>query len=148
MRAGDEERVHVESEVEQVRRVVDERHRPQPVVLAHRDRALVELEGGKDPVTADRHRGNRHDDRQPDDQPRQRERRAAAAATGEVAPRRASVAGLLGQPAQPGCDLCAVLLRGPTLRLAIGGGGALEVALAHARRSDVAPREIRAGRLR
>ena len=73
--------------------------------------------------------------------------RPGAPAAGEVATRRADVARFLGQPAEPGRDLRPIGRGRPALGLAIGRDRPVQVALADARRSDLAPGPVGARRL-
>ena len=141
-RPGEPQCVHVEREVEEP--AVDERDRPQPPQLPVRDGHLVEQEDLEN-LRADRAReldGERHDrgDRHDHDRDRQAH---VAACPGEVLPRGARVAELLGQPAEPVGDLGAILLRRALLRLPVGVERPAQVLRPDAPGRDVAPREVR-----
>ena len=71
----------------------------------------------------------------------------AAAAAGEVAPRRPDVARLLRQPAEPVRDLRLVLRRRPAIRLAVGRDRPVQVAVADPGRRDVPPGRVGGRRL-
>jgi hypothetical protein len=122
---------------------VDERHRPEPVVLAPRDGRLVELKQLRDLLAAACLGRERDEDGHADDQPREGEPSAGAAALGEVAAGRAGVAGLLRQPAEAVRDLGSVGGRCPALGFPVCRDRSLEVTVPDPSRSDVAPRGVR-----
>jgi hypothetical protein len=126
---------------------VQQRHAEEAVVLPVRHRQLVELEQLEEEVALGREGHERDDNGQPDDQPRQRERRPGATALREVPPRCPRVARLLGEPPEPVRDLG--LLRGgrPPLGLTVGGDRSAQVAGPDASRGDLAPGPVRARRL-
>ena len=145
-RSGQVQRIHVEAEVKQA--AVEQRHRPQAPVLPGRDRRLVELERIEQEPAFLREQGRQRDDRaQGDEDHRDRDERAIATTACEVAPRRAGVAHLLGQPAEPVRDLRLVFHRGAAIGLSIGVDGAGQVTVADPGGRHVPPRRIAGRRL-
>ena len=153
---GKPQGVHVEQQVEDVVRVVDQNDGEQPIDLAAGDQVLVELElqleraAGTDLARRRRpalHRDQGRDHRHADDQVGHEGRQHVAAAAREVAASGTGVAGLLGEPAQARGDQRLVGGGGAPLALAVGVERALEVLGANPRRRDLTPGSIRCRRL-
>ena len=151
-RARDVQREHVEDQVERIGRVVEERHRPEPPVLAGDDARLAEPELRDDRVALAReHDGQRDDGRDRDDHQGHRQPASIASALGEIALRGPGVAGLLVEPAEPVGDLRLVLARRQLVGFAVGLDRAGQVAVTNPGGGHVAPGRIgrrRLGQLR
>ena len=139
-RPDEVEGIHVECEVD--RALVQERNRQEAPVLPAGNGALVEQEAVVDRAIRRGDHVGHHRDR--DDRVCDRKRQAVAPASGEIAPRRSAVAGFLGQPAQPRCNLGLVARWGPSVGFPIRLDGGGQAASAHELGRDAPPGQIAA----